>query len=69
MNTKLLNYYLKLRALADAIVADESGQDLVEYALVLSLIVLGCAASMPVVATSVSAAFSRVGSKFSNYTS
>jgi pilus assembly protein Flp/PilA len=46
---------------------DESGQDLVEYALVVALISLGATASMSAVATSISAAFSSVGNKVGTY--
>jgi pilus assembly protein Flp/PilA len=42
---------------------DESGQDLIEYALVAALIALGATAAMSSLATSISTAFSTVGSK------
>ena len=41
---------------------DESGQDLIEYALVAALIALGAIAAMNSVATGISNAFSAVGS-------
>ncbi len=41
---------------------DESGQDLIEYALVAALIALGAIAAMNGVATGISNAFSAVGS-------
>ena len=41
---------------------DESGQDLIEYALVAALIALGAVAAMNNVATGISNAFSAVGS-------
>ena len=41
---------------------DESGQDLIEYALVAALIALGAIASMNSVATGISNAFSAVSS-------
>jgi pilus assembly protein Flp/PilA len=47
---------------------DDSGQDLVEYALVAVLIAMGATASMSAVAISVSAAFSSVGSHLATYT-
>jgi pilus assembly protein Flp/PilA len=50
-------------------IEDETGQDLVEYALVVALIALGATASMSALATSFSTAFSNVGSHFSTYTS
>jgi pilus assembly protein Flp/PilA len=42
---------------------DESGQDLIEYALVAALIALGATAAMTSLGTSISTAFSTVGSK------
>jgi pilus assembly protein Flp/PilA len=42
---------------------DESGQDLIEYALVAAIIALGATAAMGALATSISTAFSTVGSK------
>lgn len=41
---------------------DESGQDLIEYALVAALIALGAIAAMNSVATGISNAFSAVSS-------
>jgi len=41
---------------------DESGQDLVEYALVAALIAFGGVTSMNTIATGISTAFSNVGS-------
>jgi Flp pilus assembly pilin Flp len=48
--------------------ADESGQDLIEYALVVLLIALGATVSMTGVAASISAAFNSVASKLTSYT-
>lgn len=53
-----------LRALKD----DESGQDLIEYALVAGLIGLGAVAAMSSLATSIGTAFSSVGSSLSSAT-
>ena len=58
-----------VRAHADALVRDESGQDLVEYALVVALIALGATASMSALASSFSTAMSAVGTKLSTYSS
>ena len=69
MKNTILKFYVKMQVLKDAVVLDESGQDLVEYALVVSLIALGATASMSTLANSFSTAFSRVGSKLSTYTS
>ena len=68
--TNLLNkLYRGLRACTDGLIRDESGQDLVEYALVVALIALGATASMSSLASSFSTAFSSVGSKLSTYSS
>jgi len=41
--------------------ADESGQDLIEYALIAALIGLGAVASMQSIATAISGVFNTVG--------
>jgi pilus assembly protein Flp/PilA len=69
MKNTILKLYVKLQVVKDALVRDESGQDLVEYALVVSLIALGATASMSSLASSFSTAFSKVGSKLGTYTS
>lgn len=69
MKNGILKLYVKLQVLKDALIRDESGQDLIEYALVVSLIALGATASMSAVATNISTAFSKVGSKLATYTS
>ena len=56
-------------ACADALIRDEGGQDLVEYALVVALIALGATASMSSLASSFSTAMSAVGNKLSTYSS
>ncbi len=50
------------RILAD-LLRDESGQDLIEYALVAALIGLAATASMKAIAGSIGGAFSTIGSK------
>jgi pilus assembly protein Flp/PilA len=69
MKNSFLKMYVKLQVVKDALLREESGQDLVEYALVVSLIALGATASMSSLATSFSTAFSKVGTKLSTYTS
>ena len=56
-------------SLRTALITDESGQDLIEYALVVSLIALAATAGMTSVATKIGAAFTAVGTKLSTYTS
>jgi pilus assembly protein Flp/PilA len=68
MKNTILKFYVKMQVLKEGFVLDERGQDLVEYALVVSLIALGATASMSTLATSFSSAFSRVGSKMTTYT-
>ena len=60
MNTMLLGLYVKFENL----VSREEGQDLVEYALVVAVIALGCIATMRTVATTVSTSFSFIESSF-----
>jgi pilus assembly protein Flp/PilA len=56
---------MNLRALRN-LLRDESGQDLIEYALVAAVIGLAAVASMSTLANNVSNAFSAVGSKLSS---
>lgn len=69
MKSSFLKLYVKLQVVKDALLQEESGQDLVEYALVVSLIALGATASMSSLASSFSTAFAKVGSKLGTYTS
>jgi pilus assembly protein Flp/PilA len=55
-----MNY---LKRILSSVLSDESGQDLIEYALVAALIALGATAAMNSLATNISTAFSTVGSK------
>jgi pilus assembly protein Flp/PilA len=48
---------------------DESGQDLIEYALVVALIALAATAGMSSVATQISSSFTSIATKLSSYTS
>jgi pilus assembly protein Flp/PilA len=69
MKHSLLKLTGGVRACIDALICDESGQDLVEYALMVALIALGATASISSLAGSFSTAFSSVGSKLSTYSS
>ena len=69
MKNNVLKIYMKMRKLKDAFIRDESGQDLVEYALVLALIALAATVSMKALATSIGTAFTSVGTKLTTYTS
>jgi len=69
MRENVLKFYMKMRNLKDAFLRDESGQDLVEYALVLALIALAATVSMKTLATNIGTAFTSVGTKLTTYTS
>jgi pilus assembly protein Flp/PilA len=69
MRENVLKLYVRLSGLKSVLVQNQSGQDLIEYALVVSLIALAATAGMGTVATSISTAFSKVGSKMASYTS
>jgi pilus assembly protein Flp/PilA len=56
MNTMFLKMYVKFQ---DLISRDE-GQDLVEYALVVAIIALGCVVAMGSLATGISTAFGTI---------
>ena len=69
MRDNVLKLYVKIENLKDAVMGNQSGQDLIEYALVVSLIALAATAGMSTVATKISAAFTAVGTKLTTYTS
>ena len=48
---------------------EESGQDLIEYALVVALIALAAVAGMSTLATGINSAFSKLGSILGSYIS
>jgi pilus assembly protein Flp/PilA len=69
MRDNVLKLYIKMRNLADAVIRNQRGQDLIEYALVVSLIALAATVGMSSVATKIGAAFTAVGTKLASYTS
>ena len=56
MNNAVLKLYVK----AQNLLAGEEGQDLVEYALLVSLIALGCIAAVGSVATAITTVFNNI---------
>ena len=52
-----------MRELLKSLEQDESGQDLIEYALVAALIALGAVISMKSVSTSIGSAFASIGTQ------
>jgi pilus assembly protein Flp/PilA len=63
MQFNLWKLYTKLQSLAKS----EEGQDLIEYALVVALIVFAATASMSTLANDINAAFSNIGSVLTSY--
>jgi pilus assembly protein Flp/PilA len=68
MQDMLMKLYVKVQNLRDAL-RDETGQDLIEYALVVALIAFAATAGMTTVATKINAAFTSIGTKLTTYTS
>ncbi len=67
MNTTILKLYVKMLRVKDTIVRDESGQDLVEYGLVVALIALAAITGMQALATSIGNAFTTIGTKLTGF--
>lgn len=65
MQDMILKAYVKMQTLF----ADEKGQDLIEYALVVALIAFAATAGMGTVATKINTAFNNIGNKLTTYTS
>ena len=55
-----MKLFVKAQNLIQAM-KDESGQDLIEYALIAALIAVGCVAGMSTLATKISSVFTAVG--------
>ena len=68
MQDLALYMFVKVQALRQAL-KDESGQDLVEYALIVALIALAAVVGMSGLANKINAAFTSVGTKLASYTS
>jgi pilus assembly protein Flp/PilA len=72
MRDLTLKFYLKTQDWKNSVrqmIAEENGQDLIEYALVVALIAFAAAAGMTTVATKINAAFTNIGTKLTTYTS
>ncbi len=52
----------KVFAVACSLHSDESGQDLIEYALIAALLALAAVATMSTLGSSINQAFSKIGS-------
>ena len=55
-----------MKQLLNNLIAEESGQDLIEYALVAALVGLGSVTSMQGLATSISNTFANIGIALTN---
>ena len=66
MKNFTLYTFVRMQSLLKAL-KDDSGQDLVEYALIDALIALAAVLGMNILATAINQAFSKVGSKLSTY--
>jgi len=72
MRNATLKLYVRIQTLSGSlrsIIADQRGQDLIEYALVVALIAFAAAAGMTTVATKINTAFTNIGTKLTTYTS
>ena len=72
MRYTMLKLFVKVQDLTGwvrKLAGNESGQDLIEYALVVALIAFAAAAGMSSVATKINAAFTNIGTKLTTYTS
>jgi pilus assembly protein Flp/PilA len=57
---------MNIKQIISRLVREESGQDLIEYALVAALIGLGAVSAMKTFATTLSSAFNSVGSSLTS---
>jgi pilus assembly protein Flp/PilA len=62
MNDLMLKMYVKMQTL----MANEEGQDLVEYALVVALIAFGAVAGMRVLSSEINTAFNTISSELAS---
>lgn len=61
-----LNRTMTFKHLVSRLIRDESGQDLIEYALVAAIIALGATAAMTTLAGSITSAFTKIGTSLSS---
>jgi pilus assembly protein Flp/PilA len=66
---KVNNILLKLYVRLQDLLSREEGQDMVEYALIVGLISLGCTATSKFLAQGLSSAYSNLSSGLATYTS
>ena len=61
--------HARLKKVLASLHGEESGQDLIEYALIAALIAPAATVGMGSVATAINTAFSSIGTKLTNYSS
>jgi pilus assembly protein Flp/PilA len=68
--TMMINLKLRisLRQILSGLINDESGQDLIEYALVAAIIALGATAAMTTVSKDITAVFTKIGTSLASAT-
>ena len=65
INPKL---WINCRKFQSDLISDESGQDLIEYALVAAIIALGATAALTTVSKDITAVFAKIGTSLSTAT-
>jgi len=60
MKNAMMSAILKLHMFQHGLLSKEEGQDLVEYALLVSLVALGCITSVGYVATAITKIFNNI---------
>jgi pilus assembly protein Flp/PilA len=63
-----LKLWIKRQQIISGLISDESGQDLIEYALVAAIIALGATAAMTTVSKDITAIFTRIGATLTTAT-
>ena len=62
----MLSIYVKLQVALKSLLTQEEGQDLIEYAMIVALIVIAAIAGMDLVGTSIAAIWARIGTELSS---
>ena len=63
-----LKLWIKRQQILSGLISDESGQDLIEYALVAAIIALGATAAMTTVSRDITAIFTKIGATLTTAT-
>jgi pilus assembly protein Flp/PilA len=63
-----LRFCISCRQILSGLINDESGQDLIEYALVAAIIALGATAAMTTVSKDITAIFTKIGTALTSAT-